>query len=1748
MAWMGRRGGCERLAGSASPPVLSLDLPESSMDLPASPACAASPRLALLSSSPVSGASPLFSPVSVSRPRSPRLVSSRGWPRWEAGRDLSACIADALPSPGPHSADVEETRRAPSFLFAPVHASSPLSRTEDKEDDGVQFFLACDEDEDETSPATLPDLPQGHVLQEAARASASLPSSPRPPFAPSTHFDASPASSLVPNANAGGARPRGDLSHVPVPCGATYAPRGDSAQPSSPFASFGQPGGSVGPAQVSVHSVRDGRRPGGADPKAPHGQALAMAHASVPPAAAGAFFEGPPAGDNAEGSVPRPSFGLNGHGRGAAGESREGKAYSALQAQNEGSYSAFSFGKPAGANPSDDPPFAASAEHTSPSPSAPQPRPSHQLLSGFPSSGPTFVLGPGPDEKQWRGPEGSTFRPPEDGSRPPCLPQSADAPSRLAALSFPALAKGPGSRGDTPSQLGPPGSPAPAASPRVFAASSLGRESAPRPELSQAAVEKPRADPTGRRPCSSAPPLPAVSASGLPAGPQDRSPGGSEAARFASATAPGVSALSGPAALPPAARSPGGPQGPPDDSGPTSLKLGGRGGVKSPVASRPPGPLSANLQTSSPTGASDAVSGKIPQPAPRGNGLPKMVGGSHAHASTGKKGPLGVPGAGPAGLPAPGGGVAPAGVGRPFAQGVAHADRPGLGADAFPIFRRVPRTVDEAVVAHAVSAAAAVEKQSVWPVLGLLSPAVGAPRVDVKGPEGEDGNRTKARVAAFETELPAMDWLPSIPRLLHVFDYIAPPILQKCLSEEPGSGGSSAGRARGSGDSSSAALALKPAGARPDGDDKPTPPASLPADETKREGTSEKAEVSPVPGAPVFAASACLPPAFPPPVSSLLAPPQPPTGGFGRGPFPPSSSIASMALLAGAVDPGCLFSGTSRRQGGLSSKPRPHIHSLLHPRGCKHRGLERDGPLGFREPAKGHAAVKGACGAFDERSAGDVEYTRGDKQPEVWTASRPLLPPERRLTVISLDVKRACGPVLFEHLRRKLERQAEAERAQEGTASPPGAKEGDVQKSSKAEQDCRKVPTGKDGADVKESGDEGMPVRPGGDSNPASGPEKASADRSGSGGRSSSFKASGTSIANRRPAIPSPEEMLWNIADWHEAVDALCVAWLADAGLPPVLSLPHSPPSSTSSTSFWSLSSSLSPYLLRQPVSCLSVLPKLAEDCLRAPPSGGSASAEPATVSAGASRKPEDHGEGAEAPSERAVGSSAGAQPRKGSDGEKADERAKTRNPEDPGEVEWVLALAEILAADVRRQLAGAAEREIDFTCLVQMADALQRDDTQQRQLVGLQLAGPGREGEPGDSRAQRRTPGGVEDQGSPAGMGRGDSSTPSPSMARQQSDTVLATPTDSWSSLSGPSATPSRCSLSSLASLSVGSSAPKDDLCASPGASAASSTACQAPACAQPSSSQTPPLGASTGRLLSSVPSALSVRLASLLSAFTCIIEIDVQDTESETRIDDRFYWNLRHGDGAVLAYCQQLGVDCSLSPCLVSLYRLAFHRSIERRRQELLSEYKTQLKSFNRTRGLGSPLVTRRGNGPPTSLDSRGEKRAASREVGFGGGRLFYRLDRSLEDGGCSISPGARLLLPWSTSLVSFRRTAPTGQRPFLPLSPRATPRAPLLPHTFLERLPDPLLASAAAGSSPLTQAVPSQNGASGAEADSASFSGGGDKGTRKSALLFEREDRQHDGFEQGGAADFGPLVFRGPAAALWPGRKVGQKRRRR
>ncbi|KEP67570.1 UNVERIFIED_CONTAM: hypothetical protein HHA_226350 [Hammondia hammondi] len=1411
---------------------------------------------------------PAFCPVNPSFPPSPLPVAA-----WAPEPAPRACPAS---TPRRHFQDRESHMSRPRFFLSAVaHASSPQPC---EEDDGVQFFLACDDD----SAPSLP-LRQGPPAAEPESRAACL--SSQPSFA--APFLSSSAS--TDSGTSAGPGPAGTSAH---------------ARPAV-FGTFAHPPASGGsdPAQVSVRCAGGGpsRFPAGGETHRNASQTFPPGHSqsetgtvsSFPVAAAGvhAVSAEPPAFASLPSQLPRPPL-------------------------------------------TQGPPFS--------------------------SPGFTFVLAAGPEGKHRKGLEGLPFRP-EDGKHGAF---SLHAETKQAG-SCPTLGQGPSVRGDAPQLV----QSAPQVSlPQALTSAAGGLLSASQPESSQpTSFEKSLADDAGLRlpfcaaPSNSLPspstslPSPAASLSSVQDLPQQSSP---EGASVLSRASSGISGSLGPAGgalasrttpsaagLPPAAAGVGEP----------APRVCSAGAPK-PAAAPLKGLVSAP-RPSAPAGLHTPLPGAAPKPAqPAGRThVLKSVGVVHA----GKRGPFGTPGLG--GLQS----GAAVGAARAGLSG-APAERAGLSGEN-AIFRKAHRTPAEAIVAHAVSAAAAVERQGLgWPASVLFAP--GPARGVEKKAEGEDEER-KARVAAFETELPPMEWLPSISHLLHVFDYISPPILQKCLSEEEAS---LAGKPH----SEDSVTVAQPAATPPD-EAAPPPPAGL-LPQSKGDGTRETPEGPAVPAA--VSARGSLPPVFPPPVSALLGPPPPPTGGLGRGPFPPASAIAPSALLAGAVDPGSLFSKRCPRS--VASK-RPHIHTLLHPRGWRHRGLERDDAVRGRGLLPANAFP--AASACADEPGPPASHGRGDRQtgenprgthPGAEPFQRSIVPPDRRLTVVSLDLKRACGAALFDLLRQKLERDADieqvkkgeqAEKTQQGAGVPAMPDTEGLQKSERGEKGSQPNFAGPEGE--TENGEE----RPAGEAGDAS-------TRLGPGRPERSAGAGLVCTGKGRAGLPPPEEMLWNIADWHEAVDALCVAWLADASLPPVLSLPQIPPSSPSPSFLSSLSSSLSPYLLRQPVSCLSLRRKRTDASLSGTRAGDRSRAESGSVSAAGSPRPEEEG----SHTEGTVVAATGAQAQREAGGEKEAERKKENEDErkedgvdELGDFHWVLRLADLLAADVRRQLATAAEREIDFTCLVQMADTLQREEVEQKQLVGLPSEPVARYAEAGDDRSpSRRNP------SSEGGAGRG-GSTPSVCGACP-TETRLFCP--SFLS-SGASVSPSLClsAVFSPASGAAGSSCSpsKDDPAAPAGAAAASAAPQLSPSSQLGTHVKGPFLGAPAGRSLGS-SAAPSASLAALLSAFACILEVDVQDAESQTRIDDKFHWDLRHGDSAVLAYCQQLGVDFALPPRLVALYRVAFHRGVERHKRDLVSEYKPELKRFHCARGLAPPLGT------------AAKTRAPMREQRFGGGQLFYRPNR--------------------------------------------------------------------------------------------------------------------------------------------------------
>ncbi|ESS32650.1 hypothetical protein TGVEG_226350 [Toxoplasma gondii VEG] len=1576
-------------------------------------------------SSSQASAVPAFCPVNHSFP--PSLLTV---PSWAPEPGPRACSAS---TPRIHFQDKEsDVSRPRFFLSAVAHASSPQPC---EEDDGVQFFLACDD----YSAPSLPPLRQGPAAAAPESRAACL--SSQPSF--SVPFHSSSASTESgPSAGPG---PTGNSAHAPPAVLGTFA---------HPPASGGSD-----PTQVSVRCT------GGGPSRFP-----------------------------------------------AGGETHrnDGQVFPPGQSQSEaGAVSSFPFEASGAHTVSADPPGFASL------PSQLR-RPPQTQGPPFSSPGPTFVLAAGPEGKQWKGLEGLPFRP-EDGKH---IAFSLHAETKQVG-SCPALGPGPSVRSDAPQldQSAPQVAP-----PQALTSAAGGLLSASRPEPSQpASFEKALADDAGLRPPFSAVPSnsipspstslpsPAASLSSVQDLPHQSSP---EGASVLSRASSGVSGPLGPAAGAIASRT---------TSSAAVLPPAAAG-----VAEPAPGVCSAGAPKPAAAPLKGLVSAPRPSaPAGRAHVL-KSVGGMHG----GKRGPFGTPGLG--GLQS----GAAVGAARAGPSG-AHAERAGVSGEN-AIFRKAHRTPAEAIVAHAVSAAAAVERQGLgWPALGLFSP--GAAR-GVEKAERDDEDR-KACVAAFETELPPMEWLPSISHLLHVFDYISPPILQKCLGEEEAS---LAGKPHGE----DSVTAAKPATSRPD-EAAPLPPAGV-LSQSKSKGTPEKPEGPAVPA--VVSACGSLPPAFPPPVSALLGPPPPPTGGLGRGPFPPASTLAPSALLAGAVDPGSLFSKSRPR--GLASK-RPHIHTLLHPRGWRHRGLERDDAVRGRGllPAKAFPATSACANEPDPPAS----HGRGNPQtgenprgthPGEAPFQRSIVPPDRRLTVVSLDLKRACGAALFDLLRQILERDADiepvekgeqAEKTQQGAGAPTTPDTEAAQKSERGEKGSQSNFAGPEGE--AENG-EGRPAGEAGDASTRLGPGRP--ERPAAAGLAGDARANACA-GKGRAFLPPPEEMLWNLADWHEAVDALCVAWLADASLPPVLSLPQIPAFSPSPSFLSSLPNSLSPYLLRQPVSCLSNRRRRADASLSGTRAGDCARAESGPVSEAGSPRPEEEG----SQTEGTVGAVTGVQAQRETGGEKEAEMKKENEGErkggnederkedgvdELGDFHWVLSLADLLAADVRRQLATAAEREIDFACLVQMADTLQREEVEQKQLVGLPLEPVARNADAGDDRAPRR-----KYLGSEGSAGRG-GSTPS-ACGTGPTETRLFHP----SSLSaGASASPSLClsSVSSPASGASGSSySPSNDDPAAAGAAAALAAPQLSPSSQLGTHAKGPFLGASSGRSLASF-AAPSASLAALLSAFACILEVDVQDAESQTRIDDRFHWDLRHGDSAVLAYCQQLGVDFALPPRLVALYRVAFHRGVERRKRDLVSEYKPELKRFHCARGLAPPLGT------------VAKTRAPMREQRFGGGQLFYRPNRTLFDEGGIAGLSGSLLLPWSSSIVSFRRTQPSIRRPLFlyPPASSACTLFSLLPHTALERLPSPFLAGAPpslSSDSPFLGRGPrAEDGAAGSgDSKRVSLSQEADKEQRRS-LLFDRDgERLSDSSAHAhDVADFGPLVFRGPSAASWPGRRAGHKRRRR
>ncbi|PFH35138.1 hypothetical protein BESB_060250 [Besnoitia besnoiti] len=1952
--------------------------------------------------------SPWFSPSSQWRPSPPASCLSRVSPTLSA-RSVSRLGRAAASPRASVERDVEARapRRVRAFVTSAVHGTAPAPVHSDDREEGVQFFLACD-DEGEAPLACLARPP----AQPAGGSEGAASVTPRPPLASTSPqpFDGpSPFAAAAPPFAPPSAPPPSFSSFPSAPSPSPAAGAFNQTQEASPApAAYSAYPGSPPEASGAAFACRS--RDGADSAEAPaatsgRGESagqlfvnggLATSHRVSPASTSVAFPAAPaPEGETkADGAGGRLIYTPNGDALSKArgGETRSGGGerpspvphHTPHASQGADNRHAFSFPASSGiASTAPGPPrmspgLAGASGPSSSSSSAPG------SFASFPSAaqGPTFVLA-APTEA-WRAPEGAATCAPEGRQIQPSAssfaastlaaspfpPSSADALTAGASVASAAHASPPGcpqpplaggcgaqagrslessaaqrratplppsfQRSPPPSQFPPPAEaqpaprPAPAADKRPAEGDAAGRGQAIHSALpsSHSGGSLPASSPfPSGAPLSRQASLPqAVSQGAL--GPASDPSAGAVFARPSFASGPAVFSAAGGSeqassrafTLPSPDSKKGceagtlkpGSHGPFGGAAKPGAKAAAKPSFAGALPARPPPAAPAQGAISALSSGAHVISHAAALPIAKGYHPPvpptvwhphKPVGDSHASPSAGggkKVAFAAAAGAAhAAGLSGATGGAGASRLPSHVSHGAEGGERAGAGLEfLLPFSRRAPpRTPDEAIVAHAATLAMAAEKQTLAsPLSGLfpraLSPTSLGPgeRPMGAGEGDEDEEGAKARVAAFETELPPIEFLPSIPRLLHVFDYVGTSLLQKTLQDDAGLPPKPCSTERvsklgGAGDESGEKGG--PARPAPSGAAGENKAAEAAANAAKCAASKSSATAT--------AASACcaLPPPFPPPVSSLLAPPQPPVGGLAGGPFPPSTAVAPLALLAAAVDPGCLLEGpvAGRHPSSDACEGRLHLHALLQPRGSRCAGIAREErarefvdcvPSRFAAPLGGDGERASAHPGDAAGPSPEAVEGCGCEEAEFWVAARFLIPPERSLAVVNLDLKRACGAALFEQIRRKIEADAAAADAAEpksasavGSVLPPSSGACNAGKLSSGErggggaskcephgeEDSAKTPSGRDGLDA-EGAKHPEDAAAGADETPVNGaaasePSTVGAvppDASSSAASSLSLKA-GRKANRPRPEIPPPEDVLWNIVDWQDAVDALCVAWLADSGLPPTLILPSVPAAASHADA--SLPSH-ERYLRRQPATCLASTDKRWWTSTPAPGKASdngagsapsAAEAEPAPLDGTTGKQEEEGSQAASSPASATV-----ARPSKRTGKESEDAEEESERLDDAPRFVWLVAVAKLLAADVRRQLARAAEREIDFTCLAQMAAALEREDRERRQCARLQRArapsetgvaasvGVAREGEREASAILNRTRQGsgteareVEHRvaGSSnatlAALGGKGSCTPSAAAtesphAAESLSSSLASP--SSSSASSSSTSPWSASVSSLSA----SSSPPPAAVAGEGASSASAFGAFSPSPSLPSTGSaafsspcvharsTPPTkpvpqsslascGLSAAASLPASAAAFSVSLSSLLSAFACTIEIDVQDGPSETRIDDRFRWDLRHGDDSILAYCQQLALDCSLSAPLVALYRLAFHRSLERHKRELVSEYKPQLRRFHWARGLAPPLAALSGKSlssgaaAPTDLrcgdrhpreDGAGEGLRGLPRVPCGGGRLFYKPNRDLCGEGASglaSSQSASLLLPWSASLVSFRRTQPAAPRSLLlPSAPAARlppsslqgPRRALVassavaPHTALERLPDPYLgaplavpdagpsdpssgATGAAAACGLSREGGGGGGSASAESGSAVSSGecsGERELLRRAAWLQSFAERDADRHGDAGdlhashAGEFGPHILRGAEAAAWPGRRGWHKRRRR
>ncbi|PHJ23463.1 hypothetical protein CSUI_002686 [Cystoisospora suis] len=651
--------------------------------------------------------------------------------------------------------------------------------------------------------------------------------------------------------------------------------------------------------------------------------------------------------------------------------------------------------------------------------------------------------------------------------------------------------------------------------------------------------------------------------------------------------------------------------------------------------------------------------------------------------------------------------------------------------------------------------------------------------------------------STIEAALPPVEWLPSISHLLNIFSYVKDPVLEDSLrSQEKGTSSRDGEHSSQPHQTTQRTIPL------------PSSPPVPPSPSSNSGG--------PIPSDLSAVSSSCLL-TFPPPLYSLLYPPQPPVH-FGptiRSPLTPEQ------FLMGAIDPGLLDEGHNNKEDDCASCSSSSsdavdstsagdgqedlrcIHELLQPAGARVALASRQRQLGMllsesfckdssREMTSSLPSRHSLLSPLTADKSGKITKSGALGK----TSNYPLIPPGHRLSVVRLDIRKACGSAsIVEELLRKLaaddaklgesekkkaETQIKEEEEEGGGGLNSSVDEGGgtaavavpSTSSSATESQDPEQGAGKNLSSSKSSAEDhpmtnnsavpgasGESVGPGatGGSVPldtsatnASRPSTPSSQQEGgiSSGSVGGGSGNGDTISENSPApspdtaqtsdsafsssvskpsrrphgplLPPPEEILWDTLDWLEGVEALCVAWLSDCGLPaciPLLQKPSSLPSSF-------------PFLSYRQKKTRSGAGRLnSEKEMR--DSGNQNESIASTPTCPDTAKTEEI-----PPNSPTSFSTQG-----GEVGDPAGEQSSlsrsSKSPSIPvlcrsglqlpekknGEIssgEWVLALKDLLVADVRRQLGRAAVREVDFACLVQMAETLKEEEgtveAQQRQ------------------------------------------------------------------------------------------------------------------------------------------------------------------------------------------------------------------------------------------------------------------------------------------------------------------------------------------------------------------------------------------------------------------------------------------------